>query len=75
MSYIHVYIYVSGSCSHPAANLRTKILDFRGLDSSRILILWGALSCIARQTIVLRRGKLYGSCIDVLTIKIILMYN
>ena len=25
------------------ANLRAKILDFRGFDSSRILILWGGI--------------------------------
>ena len=30
-------------CAWPTANLRTKILDFRGFDSSRILILRGGI--------------------------------
>ena len=38
--YIYIYIYIY-TCS--TANLRTKILYFRGLDSSVILILKGGI--------------------------------
>ena len=44
--YIYIYIYISsGAALSPGgtANLRTKILDFRGFDSSRILILRGGI--------------------------------
>ena len=45
--YIYIYIYIKrgGESAAPAAtaNLRTKILDFRGFDSSRILILSGGI--------------------------------
>ena len=49
----HMYIYIYISCasrkrprlgnrrSFSTANLRTKILDFIGFDSSIILMLWG----------------------------------
>ena len=44
----------------PTANLRTRILDFRGFDSSRILILRGGILmprghfqyCLSQQTLV-----------------------
>ena len=50
----------SGSL-RPAANLRTKILDFRGFDSSRILILrLGILMCIGNFTKMLSQRILVG---------------
>ena len=44
--YIHTtiqrYLYLSLSVPH-TANLRTKVLDFRGFDSSRVLSLSGGI--------------------------------
>ena len=46
--YIYIYIYISITIimhfrARGAADLRTKITDFRGFDSSRILILRGGI--------------------------------
>ena len=41
--YIYIYIYIYPACSKPTANLRAKILDFKGFDSSIILISKGGI--------------------------------
>ena len=41
--YIYIYTYVSAPDFMLTANLRTKILDFRGFASSIILILRGGI--------------------------------
>ena len=67
----HVYVYAYVRCSADrrmcallalgAANLRTKILDFRGFDSSEILIVRGGiLKSIGTLTESLSQGILEG---------------
>ena len=50
-----------GPLSVCTANLRTKILDFGGFDSSRILIIWGGiLMSIGNSLEFLSQGILVG---------------
>ena len=41
--YIYIYIYVYIYTCRATANLRTQILDFRGFDSTGVLILRGGI--------------------------------
>ena len=41
--YTRMCVHAWDPCSQDTANLRTKILDYRGFDSSRILILRGGI--------------------------------
>ena len=47
--YIYIYTYVESSSKRSTANLRTKILGFRGFDSSIILNLKGWNSHVHRK--------------------------
>ena len=71
--YIHIYMYmmcimivtigksVEDECDRATANLLTNILDFRGFDSSKILILWvGIPRSIGNSPEVLSRRILVG---------------